>query len=58
MDVFCNYIACLPKMYVKAKYHANENPLKNSETIAYVDQRLMYPIIKKIIHYHISLKTK
>ncbi len=30
----------------KVQYHANENPLQNSETIAYVDQKLMYPIIK------------
>ncbi len=28
------------------EYGANENSLKNSEKIAYVGQRLMYPIIK------------
>ncbi len=32
---------------VKVEYHANENPLKNSEKIAFVGQRLMYPIFKK-----------
>ncbi len=32
----------------KVEYHANENPLKNSEKIAYVDERLMYLIIKKL----------
>ncbi len=32
---------------IKVENHANENPLKNSEKIAYVGQRLMYPIIKK-----------
>ncbi len=38
---------------IKVEYHANENPLKYSEKIAYVGQRLMYPIIKKrIIPYH------
>ncbi len=31
----------------KVEYHANENPLNNSEKIAYVSQRLMYPIIIK-----------
>ncbi len=31
----------------KVEYDATENPLKNSEKIAYVGQRLMYPIIKK-----------
>ncbi len=34
---------------LKVEYHANENPLKKSEKIAYVSQRLMYPIIKKKI---------
>ncbi len=34
-------------MSFKVEYHANENTLKNSEKIAYVGQRLMYPIIKK-----------
>ncbi len=33
----------------KVEYHANENPLKNSEKTAYVGQWLMYPIKKKII---------
>ncbi len=28
------------------EYHANENPLNNSEKIAYVRQWLKYPIIK------------
>ncbi len=32
---------------LKVEYHANENPLKDSEKIAYVGQRLMYPIIIK-----------
>ncbi len=31
----------------KVEYFANENQLKHSEKIAYVGQRLMYPIIKK-----------
>ncbi len=30
----------------KVEYHANDSPFKNSEKIAYVGQRLMYPIIK------------
>ncbi len=30
----------------KVEYHANENPLENSEKIAYVGLSLMYPIIK------------
>ncbi len=34
-------------MAINVEYHANENPLKYSEKIAYVGQRLMYPIIKK-----------
>ncbi len=29
----------------KIEYNAYANPLKHSEKIAYVDQRLMYPII-------------
>ncbi len=36
----------------KDEYHANENPLKNSDKIAYVGQRLMYPIIKKIVVFN------
>ncbi len=32
---------------LKVEYHANQNPLQNSEKIACVGQRLMYPIIKK-----------
>ncbi len=32
---------------IKVEYHANENPLNNYEKIAYVSQRLMYPINKK-----------
>ncbi len=31
---------------IKVEYHANENPLTNSEKRAYVGQRLMYPIKK------------
>ncbi len=31
----------------KVEYHDNENPLIKSEKIAYVGQRLMYPVIKK-----------
>ncbi len=34
--------------FIKVEYHANENPSKHSKKIAYVGQRLMYPIIKKI----------
>ncbi len=33
--------------HLKVEYHSNENPLKNSDKIAYIGQRLMYPIIKK-----------
>ncbi len=29
--------------YRKVEYHANKNPLKYSEKIAYVGQRLMFP---------------
>ncbi len=32
-------------MLFEVEYHANENPLKNSEKIAYFGQRLMYPLI-------------
>ncbi len=31
----------------KVEYHATENPLKHSEKIAYIGQRLLYPIIKE-----------
>ncbi len=31
----------------KVEHHANDNSLKISEKMAYVGQRLMYPIIKK-----------
>ncbi len=37
---------------IKVEYHANGNPLKDSEKIAYVGQRLMCPIIKIIAPYH------
>ncbi len=36
-------------VYFKVEYHANENPLKKSEKIAYLGQRLMYPMIKKYL---------
>ncbi len=42
--------------HLKVEYHSNENPLKHSDKIAYIGQRLMYPIIKKLIPYHASLK--
>ncbi len=45
-------LSCVRAPSHKVEYHANENPLKKSEKIAYVDQRLMYPIIKKLIPYH------
>ncbi len=32
----------------KVEYHANENLLQNSEKIAYVGQRLMYPIKRNL----------
>ncbi len=32
--------------YLKVEYHTNENPLKHSDKMAYIDQRLMYPINK------------
>ncbi len=35
------------KIIIKIEYHANEIPSKYSEKIAYVGQRLMYPIKKK-----------
>ncbi len=31
----------------KVEYHGNENPLKKSEKIAYVGQRVMYPTIQQ-----------
>ncbi len=34
-------------VYIKVEYPANEIALQNSEKIAFVGQRLMYPIIKK-----------
>ncbi len=34
----------------KVEYHANENPLKYSEKIAYISQMLMYPIITKQLY--------
>ncbi len=33
--------------HIKVEYHLNENPLKDSEKMAYVGQRLMYLIIQK-----------
>ncbi len=47
----------LDNVSVKVEYHANakyENPLKNSEKIACVVQRLMYSIMENIIPYHAS----
>ncbi len=44
-------------MCFKIEYHANENPLKHSEKIAYVGQRLMYPTMKKKIPYHAIKKS-
>ncbi len=43
----------LNQLLIKVDYHANENPLKNVEKIAYVCQSLMYSIIKKnmILYY-------
>ncbi len=41
-----NHLICL-NTRVKVEYHANENPLKILKKIAYVGQRLMYPIIKR-----------
>ncbi len=47
---------------IKVEYHANakyQNPYQNSEKIAYIGQRLMYPIMaKKIIPHHASLTKK
>ncbi len=43
---------CLASTVIKVDYHANENPLRNSENIVYNGQRLMYPIINKKIPYH------
>ncbi len=44
------------KTYFNIEYHANaiyENPYKNSEKIACIGQRLMYPIMeKKILPHH------
>ncbi len=34
-------------LVLKVKYHANENTLKILAKIAYISQRLMYPMIKK-----------
>ncbi len=34
-------------MSIKVEYHANENPLKNSEKIAYVGQRFSVSNNKK-----------
>ncbi len=31
---------------IKVEYHSNQNPLKNSEKIAYVGQGLIYPIME------------
>ncbi len=51
LSLVCLYInSC----FVKVEY----NPLTNFEKVAYVGQRLMYPIIKKIIPYHAGLKKK
>ncbi len=41
---------CQAQCTLKVEYHANaeyENPLNNSEKIACVCQRLMYPIMEK-----------
>ncbi len=40
-------ISTILLLIIKVEYHANENPLKNVKKIAYVGQRLMYPVIKK-----------
>ncbi len=34
--------------YIKVECHANENPIKNSEKLVFVRQRLMYPIKKHL----------
>ncbi len=39
---------------IKVKYHANENPLNILKKIAYVGQKLMYPIIKKQKKLHLT----
>ncbi len=44
--VFIYHLSIHRKVYFKGEYHSNENPLKYSEKIAYVGQRLIYPIIK------------
>ncbi len=45
-----------PYMYsFEVEYQANENPLNNSEKIAYAGQRLMCPIKINKIPYHTSL---
>ncbi len=46
-DCPINQWFCYSLIYLKVEYDANENPLKNSEKIADVGQRLMYLIIKK-----------
>ncbi len=40
----------------KVEYHVNENPLTISEKIAYIGQRLMYPI--KTTPYYAKKKKK
>ncbi len=40
----------------KVEYHANENPLKNSEKIAYVGQRFNVSNNQNKKHYNTSLK--
>ncbi len=41
---------------LNVEYHANENPLENSEEIVYVGLRLMYPIIKKKLPHQFFFK--
>ncbi len=46
---------------IKVEYHditEYENTLKKSEKILYVGQRLMYPIMEKIIPYQVSFCFK
>ncbi len=49
MHGFSNHyeMVIIKTVVFKVEYDANENPLKHSEKIVYIGQRLIYPIIKK-----------
>ncbi len=52
LTVCINWTFTFSILGLKVEYNANQNSLKHCEKIAYVDQRFMYPMIKKNKLYH------